>query len=195
MRWFSSGDGRTPLDPDEAAGLLLPAVSRGELNELEQVNITEGLRWAYGRPQLAMELLSVHGLLTLHRRLFGDVWSWAGQFRLTEKNLGVAPEQVGPALKTACDDAAFWIGEGGRSPCERAALFHHRLVGIHAFANGNGRHARVVADLLLHHGGHAALTWPTDRARYIDALRAADSGRHALLLELLIPRAADQRPS
>ena len=123
MKWFEVGDGQTLLDADERAGLRLPAMTRGELDELEQANITDALRWAYGRKALAADLLHVTGLLDLHRRMFGDVWTWAGALRTTEKNIGVAPHAVASEVKKACDDMAYWLDQGGVDPREAAALY------------------------------------------------------------------------
>lgn len=189
MRWYPAGTGQTPLDPDEARGLLHDAASRGELNELEQLNIAQALLWAQGplhRGRLEEELMSPSGLCQLHSRMFGDVWRWAGSFRGTEKSIGVAPYEIAAELKTACDDFSFWVGEASWDPREAAARFHHRLVKVHPFTNGNGRHARVVADLFLSGRGAAALRWPADRTDDIEALRRADGRDYALLNTLLL---------
>ncbi len=186
MRWFPAGEGQTPLDRDEARGLRFDVNTRGELDELEQINIVEALLWAGRRGGADLDLLSPSGLCRLHQRMFGDVWSWAGSFRSTEKNIGVAPHQVPGELKKACDDMAWWIGEGAWEPRAAAARYHHRLVRIHPFVKGNGRHARIVADLFLAARGAAPLSWPEDRALYIGALRQADARRYGPLEELLL---------
>ena len=185
MRWYGAGAGQTPIDPDEAKGLRFDALTREDLDELEQANITDALVWGRGRRRLKTELLTVDGLLTLHKRMFGDVWSWAGTFRSTEKNIGVVPYQIGPDLQNACEDTAYWLDVAEWDPREAAARFHHRLVKVHVFPNGNGRHARVAADLLLHHRGVPPLTWPQSRSAYIASLRAADAQKYSPLLALL----------
>lgn len=189
MRWFQVGDGDTPLDPDEARGLLVDVATRGELDELEQVNITDALLWAYPRTRLATELLTVSGLFELHRRMFQDVWGWAGKPRRTDKNVGIAPNRIAPQLKQLCDNATSWFDEQVFPPEEAATRFHHKLVAIHPFSNGNGRHARLVADLLLMHRGASPLSWPSasDRTTYVSALRAADRGDYNPLLSMLVP--------
>ena len=141
-------DGATPLDPDELDGLKFKHVStRGELDQLEQAGITEGLKWL--DKQKNPDVLSEAFVLELHKRLFGSVWKWAGTFRRTEKNIGVDPIQVAIQLRQLLDDAKYWVEHGTYTPKELAARFHHKLVFIHPFPNGNGRHARIMADAVL----------------------------------------------
>ena len=105
-------DGATPLDPDELEGLKFRHVTtRGELDELEQVNVENGLLWL-GRRRRKTDVLSEEFIRELHRRLFGDVWKWAGSFRRTEKNIGVDPVQIGVQLRMLLDDAPFWAEHG-----------------------------------------------------------------------------------
>lgn len=120
-------DGATPLDPDELEGLKFGHVkTRGELNELEQVNIQSGLLWLARRRN--GDVLSEDFIRRLHRRLFGDVWRWAGSFRATEKNIGVDPVQIGVQLRMLLDDAGYWAEHETYPALEAAARFHHRLV-------------------------------------------------------------------
>lgn len=133
----------------------------------------------------------------LHRRLFGDVWTWAGQFRKTEKNIGVDPRDIGVRLLVLLDDARYWAAHGTFAPLEAGARFHHRLVQIHVFPNGNGRHARIAADTYLaDRFGHRPIDWAAGhdlqrsddrRNAYIAALRAADAGDHGPLLAFVAP--------
>jgi len=183
-------EGATPIDPDEAEGLRLTHVStREQLNLFEQENIRRGAIWAFARRR--PDILSESFMRELHRRMFGDVWTWAGAFRSSGKNIGVAREEIGIELRHLCEDTAYWIAHGTYAPDEIAARFHHRLVGIHAFANGNGRHARLITDLLLEKRlGRPRFTWGSAdlertgevRQRYIAALQAADKGDYAPLL-------------
>lgn len=186
-------EGATPLDPDEAAGLKLDSIqSRADLDRVEQANIIDGLRWLRGRRN--PDVLSEAFLLELHRQLFGQVWHWAGRFRRTEKNIGVDPFMISMRLRDLLDDCRYWIDHETWPPKELALRFHHRLVSVHLFANGNGRHARIAADAvsrfllddapidwidvveLQHAGRH--------RSRYIRALQAADGHNYAPLLNL-----------
>lgn len=188
---FPEPEGATPLDPNETRGLKHRHVAtRGQLDELEQVNIQQGLAWlARIRNR---DILTRNVLCLLHDKLFGDVWRWAGRFRQTEKNIGVAPSQVAVQLQALCDDARFWAENATWSPKEAAARFHHRLVKIHPFPNGNGRHARIAADEYLKQYFNAPpIDWATgvnlqaDSARrtaYIAALRAADGEDYGPLL-------------
>lgn len=187
-------DGATPLDPDELEGLKHKHVkTRGELDELEQVNIEQGLLWlARARPK---DVLSEDFIRKLHKQLLGDVWSWAGTFRQTEKNIGIDPIEIAVALRVLLGDAKYWAEHKTYKPLEAAARFHHRLVHIHCFPNGNGRHARIMADIYLQECfDHPPVDWAAgqdllkDNARrdtYIAALRAADAGDYDPLLQFV----------
>lgn len=186
-------DGATPLDPDEAEGLRLDSIrTRGDLDRVEQANIVDGLAWLSRRRQT--DVLDEPFLRRLHRELFGQVWRWAGTYRQTEKNIGVEPRQIQVELRKLLDDVRAWIEYRSYPPREMALRFHHRLVRIHLFANGNGRHARIAADVLLQQLGEARIDWlPGDqplqqagalRTAYIEALRSADGGDYRALLEL-----------
>lgn len=188
---FENPDGATPLDPDEIGGLKFAHITtRGELDELEQANIGQGLRWL-GRRR-GGDILTESFLRTLHRRLFGEVWDWAGTFRLTEKNIGIDPYQIPVQLRMLLDDARFWAENSVFPPLESAARFHHRMVQIHLFPNGNGRHARIAADVFLEdYFKHPPIEWAggfdlqADNERrdsYLQALRAADAGNFGPLL-------------
>lgn len=187
-------DGATPLDPDELDGLKFKHVStRGDLDQLEQAGITEGLKWL--DKQKNPDVLSEAFVLELHKRLFGSVWKWAGTFRRTEKNIGVDPIQVAIQLRQLLDDAKYWVEHGTYTPKELAARFHHKLVFIHPFPNGNGRHARIMADAVLTKllnepaidwaGGYRLEAMNERRDQYIAALRAADGHDISALLEFV----------
>ncbi|WP_020591400.1 mobile mystery protein B [Kiloniella laminariae] len=182
---FIEPDGATPLDPDERLGLKFSHITtRGQLDELEQSNIEQALGWLSRRR--GGDILDDVFVRTLHKRLFGEVWSWAGEYRKTEKNIGVDPLQISSQLRMLLDDARYWVENWTYAPLEAAARFHHRMVQIHPFANGNGRHARIAADILLEdHYHHPPIIWASGfdlqadsnrRAAYITALRAADAG-------------------
>ncbi|MCY4046655.1 MAG: mobile mystery protein B [Candidatus Dadabacteria bacterium] len=187
-------EGATPLDPDECEGLKHKHITtRGELNELEQANVQSGLRWVSRSRR--RDILSDDFLRGLHKRLFGDVWNWAGTYRRTEKNIGVDPLRIGVEMRKLIDDARYWVQRGTFPPLEAAARFHHRLTQIHPFPNGNGRHARIATDLYLErHFGHDPIAWMPGfdfqadnerRKSYIAALRAADGGDYGLLLRFV----------
>lgn len=187
-------EGATPLDPGEREGLKPKHVTtRGQLDELEQANIQAGLRWlARSRRK---DVLSDEFLRALHKRLFGEVWAWAGSYRRTEKNIGIDPLQIGVQLRMLADDARYWAEHETYPPLEAAARFHHRMVQIHPFPNGNGRHARIAADLYLErHHKHPPIEWTHGfdlqadnkrRAAYIAALREADGGNYGPLLKFV----------
>ena len=189
---FDGPPGSTPLDPDELDGLVPTHITqRGELDEWEAQNILKAAAWLHGRDKL--DVLKPAFVCALHKRMFDDTWKWAGTFRKNEKNLGVAPAQIAVRTRDLCDDVKAQLAHGGVPLDEIVAMFHHRLVSIHPFANGNGRHARMITDLLLRLNGAQAFTWGgTDlndqnavRDRYIAALRAADGKNYTLLFEFV----------
>jgi Fic-DOC domain mobile mystery protein B len=187
---MSYPEGATPLDPNERVGLKHRHITtQGELNELEQANIIVGLRWLerLRRP----DVLSDAFALQLHKRLFGDVWDWGGKLRQTGRNIGIDPLHIAVQLRACIDDARFWFEHETYSPTEAALRFHHRLTVIHPFPNGNGRHARIMADALLQKVyGMASIDWAGGetlqnnserRTQYIKALKAADGGEFEFL--------------
>jgi Fic-DOC domain mobile mystery protein B len=155
---FDPGDdAATPLEPEERTQLIPTYITtRAQLNEAEQINITEADDWAFARKR---DALSEDFLLGLHRRMFRKVWRWAGSFRTTERNIGVEAYKIGVELRMLLDDARFWIENATYTPDEIAVRFHHRLVWIHPFPNGNGRHARMAADLLAVSLSRPRFTW------------------------------------
>jgi Fic-DOC domain mobile mystery protein B len=174
-------EGATPLDPDESAELIPSHVAtQGQLNEWEQQNILEGERWAFSRRNF--NPLSLQFSQDLHKHMFGRTWKWAGRFRTTEKNIGVDPTLIGTKLTDLFRDVEAQLAHQSEPIDELAARFHHRLVSIHPFPNGNGRFSRTMTDLLLKSKGKEAFTWGGGsliageiRKRYISALRAADA--------------------
>ncbi|TCO70988.1 mobile mystery protein B [Chromatocurvus halotolerans] len=188
---FDEPEGATPLDPDEKQGLKFGHITtRAELDELEQANIEQGLAWVSRRR--GGSIFDDAFIRTLHKKLFGDVWTWAGEYRLTEKNIGIDPFQISVQLRVLLGDARYQAEHSVFPPLEAAARFHHRMVQIHPFPNGNGRHARIAADILLEEVyRHPPVEWASGfdlqadndrRNDYIAALRAADSGDFSLLL-------------
>lgn len=189
MPHFDYAEEATPIDPDEVKGLLLTHITtRGELDRWEQDNIVEALTWLDRTKPT--DILNEQFIKELHRRMFANVWEWAGQFRQSDKNIGGPWHQISTSLKNLCDDARLWIERKEESPDDMAARFHHRLVSIHAFPNGNGRHARLMTDILLENimkcsrftWGSEDLSTPGDtRQKYIAALQAADKQDYGLL--------------
>ena len=187
---FDYPEGATPLDPDEARGLLLSHITnRSELDRWEQENIAEAESWAFRR--IPRDILSDGFVKRLHKKMFGTVWRWAGDFRTTGKNIGVPAWQIAAELRNLRADCASWIEHDTYSPDEIAVRFHHRLTVIHPFPNGNGRHARLMTDILLVHllkqqrfswGSGNLVNAGECRQQYIDALRAADRQDYAALL-------------
>ena len=184
-------DASTPLTEEEREDLIPSYIAlRPELNEAEQANILEAEEWAFARKR---DVLDERFLTGLHKRMFGRVWRWAGKFRKTERNIGIDAYRITVELRQLLDDCRYWIEHGTDEPDEIAARFHHRLVWIHPFPNGNGRHARIATDLLLVSMGRPRFTWgrvnlvdPGEtRQRYVDALRAADHHDIGPLLEFV----------
>jgi len=184
----------TPLDPDEAQGLIPSYIAtRDQLNEWEQQNIVEGERWAFGRKR--RNLLSLEFVKQLHRHMFGKTWKWAGKFRTTDKNIGVDPTQIAVQVQELLRDVQTQLEKRAYPLDEIAARFHHRLVWLHPFPNGNGRISRTMSDKLL--VSHGAEPFPRGgqsidlvdagkvRDRYLKALRSADRGDYRALLEFV----------
>ncbi len=180
-----AADGQTPLDHDEAAQILISAIStRGELDIVEQENIARATQWAFARNRKPHAVIDELFLRGLHKRMFGDVWRWAGNYRQSERNIGVEWWLIQQEIGGLVGDARYWVDDDVFESDELCVRFHHRLVKIHPFPNGNGRHSRLAADILSVSLGGNALTWGRGlrlepqglRARYIEALRAADGG-------------------
>jgi Fic-DOC domain mobile mystery protein B len=178
--------GQTPLEEEEMEGLKITSIStKSELDEFEQMNIEDALRWMLGKKWKAEKILTENFICNLHHQMYGKVWKWAGVFRTTAKNIGVPAFGISVALRQLLDDTRYWIEHSTFPPDETAIQFKHRLVSIHCFPNGNGRHSRLMADIIVekifqlpvftwggvsyHHSSEA-------RKMYIEAVKAADKG-------------------
>lgn len=181
--------GATPIEEEDLEGLIPDFVAnRADLNQVEFENIAAALPWAQGQARsLGPDGILDYGfMLTLHRRMFGDVWSWAGTLRRRVTNIGVEPHQIAMQSKQVLDDAKFWHAEAVFEPDELAARIHCRLVTVHPFPNGNGRCTRLMADLYLVAIGREPFAWGSAsldvdgsvRATYIAALVKAASSEH-----------------
>jgi len=198
-------EGATPLDPDDAEELLPSHIaSRAELNAWEQANIATAADWL-ARRRKGHSVLSVEFMRELHRRMFDETWKWAGRFRTSGKNIGVPAHAIAPALRDILDDVAYWVKHATYPTDEIAARFHHRLVRIHPFPNGTGRHARLLAGALLAELGAPPFTWGAGdldrkgdvRARYLEAIRRADAGDYEPLFAFVrstAPHGSGTRP-
>jgi Fic-DOC domain mobile mystery protein B len=187
--------GATPLDPDETEGLLPNHImTQSQLNEWEQMNILDAEKWLTRHTFKITEILSTDFVKKVHKKMFNKTWSWAGLFRKSNKNIGVDWLTISVALKNLLDDARYQIDHTVYPKDELAARFHHRLVAIHPFANGNGRHARMMTDILLlslqekrfSWGNYAKLTEVSIiRQQYIKSLQQADKGDYRLLFQFI----------
>jgi Fic-DOC domain mobile mystery protein B len=181
---LNSIPGNTPIDPHDAAKLIPNLATKKELDEWERQNILEAQRWAFSsRVMKSRDPLDEIYLRELHRRMFGDTWKWAGTYRTKNVNIGCPFYEIAQRIGTLLGDAQYWIPSHTFSLDEIAIRFHHRLVGqIHAFPNGNGRHARMMADVIAAKNGAARFTWGRanlvdvglTRDAYLSALRAVD---------------------
>lgn len=188
--------GATPLDADEVKALIPRYIeNQSQLNEAEQENILKAELWA--KKQLKKNLLSEEFIKRLHKEMFSKVWRWAGKFRQTNKNIGVDWHKISVELHKLVKDTNYWIENETYHWDELGARFHHRLVSIHCFVNGNGRHARLMTDLLLRSNGEKAFTWGLNqvpglmgatkiRSAYIEALQAADEKDFKLLVNFVL---------
>ena len=191
MNIFETDDNSTPLTEEEKQQLKAKWITtRAELNELETKGIANAEIWLLKNKK---DILNETFIKNLHKKMFGDIWKWAGTFRTTERNIGVAPYEIQPKLRILLDDVKFWIDNRTFSPKEIAIRFHHRLVQIHPFPNGNGRISRLMADLLMKQFDLPALNWGSGnlteiselRKEYITALRKADNGDYSFLLNFV----------
>jgi Fic-DOC domain mobile mystery protein B len=185
-----TSDGNTPLSPEELAELIPNLATKGELNEWERENILAAWEWAARDRTSALEVVSDSYIRKLHGKMFDQTWKWAGQYRSTEKNLGIEFHRIREQLSVLFGDVRYWMENGTHPADEIAVRFHHRLVSIHPFPNGNGRHARLIADVLAMKLGKHPFTWGAKnlvregeaRTAYLNALRAADNGEMGPLL-------------
>jgi Fic-DOC domain mobile mystery protein B len=178
--------GQTPLDEDEKEGLKSGLVTtKWELDQLEQLNIEKAVEWTIHRRLDENRILTEEFVKSIHLRMLGDVWDWAGSFRRSDKNLGVTWIYIGVELRKLLDDTRFWIRNKAYPPDEIAIRFKHRIVKIHCFPNGNGRHSRLMADIIIEKVfGKKVFSWrgsdmvkPDEiRKDYIFAIQEADKG-------------------
>lgn len=184
---LSDVEGATPLEPDERDGLIPTYIAtRGDLNAAEQANIVRGILGLRSRRLSVPTVLTDRFVRSLHKEMFGEVWAWAGTYRTTERNIGIDPTTIAVAVRDLVDDAALWVAPNAgwiTHDCAVAKL-HHRLVAIHPFPNGNGRHARAYCDVVMRLIGGVPFTWGAganlqtsnpDREAYLVALRRADA--------------------
>lgn len=189
---FDFVDGQTPLDEEEKDGLLIPTIAtRGELDEFEQRNIEQAVQWTLGRTFKSKVIFTEEFIRKVHRQMYADVWAWAGDYRKTNKNLRVDKWQIPSSVKSLIDDANYWHENKIYSPEEIAIRFKHRIVSMHCFPNGNGRHSRLMADIIIEKiYKQPVFTWGAmlfsndkdNRSAYLKALKAADKGDYNLLL-------------
>ncbi len=176
--------GITLLDEEEKQGLLIRTIdTREDLNEFEMKNVEEALLWVLRRSFVYTQVLDELFIYQMHQKMFGKVWAWAGKARTTNKNLGVDKFQIPVLLKSLVEDTRYWIENDTYEPDELALRFKHRLVGIHCFPDGNGRHGRMMADIIIHKifdrdffswGRQNLSKHITSRKRYLDAMKAGD---------------------
>jgi len=190
---FEYIEGQSPLNEDEKEGLLIKTIStREELDEFEQANIQEAIEWSIKTKISREQLLSEDFILFIHKKMFDEVWEWAGTKRKTNKKIGVDKTQISIELQKLIDECNFWIDNKTFSPEEIAVRFSHRLVKIHLFPNGNGRHSRLVADLLISKvfnkpvftWGHSDLSKNNSiRKEYLEAIHKADNDDYKPLMD------------
>lgn len=188
--YFNDRDGQTVLYEKERSGLQLKHLTNiRELDEAEQLNINEGLIWL--SQQKKADYLTEKFCKRLHKKLFGSVWNWAGKFRVSEKNIGIDYWKVAPELHKLFKDTEYWIEHQSYEWPELIARFHHRLVFIHPFPNGNGRFSRILTNYLCDRNQQHRPTWlsaldPAERRKvYIDALRKADLHKFDDIVEFM----------
>lgn len=184
----SDDDANTPLTGEEREQLIPSYITtRAELNEAEHIGIAQAARWLFARKR---DIASDAVLRELHKRMFSGVWRWAGQYRTSGRNIGVDAYRIGIELRQLVDDVRYQAAHESFPVDEIAVRFSHRLVWIHAFANGNGRHSRLAADYLVTQLGRPRFSWGqsslvdagSTRNGYVAALRQADHNDISALL-------------
>ncbi len=190
---FKYAQGATPLDPEEMNGLIpLHISTQSQLNEWEAANILKAENWLFSTSHHG-DFLTIDFIKRLHKKMFNETWKWAGYFRLTERNIGISPYHITTDLNNLLEDIRYQIIHYSYPFDEIAYRFHHRLVSIHPFPNGNGRHARLMTDLLLVQAGRSRFTWGKQklepegpvRKQYINALKKADGHDYGPLAEFV----------
>jgi Fic-DOC domain mobile mystery protein B len=194
---FEMLDGATPLDANEMQGLLIDTITtQAELNFAEQQSIIESSKWIFETNH--KKILTDQFFKNLHKKMFQSIWAWAGMYRTTNKNIGVEPYKISTEIKKLCDDCEYWIEHKTYDWSDIAARFHHKVVWIHPFANGNGRFSRILTDILLKKHNQTSLTWGRNtfskddfssesalRAEYILSLREADNKNFKKLVHFI----------
>ena len=188
---LTTGDGNTPLSAEELADLIPSLATKEELNEWERENILVAREWAIRNRTSPIEMVSDEYIRKLHQKMFDETWKWAGKYRKTEKTIGVPVHEIRDRLGILFGNARFWIENSTYSADEMAVRFHHDLVFIHPFPNGNGRHGRLIADVLVMKLGRPAFSWGAKdlvkhgdaREKYLAAMKVADAGDIRPLLE------------
>ncbi len=189
-------EGATPID--DVSGLLVDITTRGELNDAEGLNILTATDWIdKGRID---DLFTVQFYRELHTKMYDQVWSWAGALRSQTGQTthpGSRPEAVDLDLgRVAMEFHCEWEALNDNSHLlPFISRYHHALVLVHPFNNGNGRWSRLAADAVIQRlAGRPPLTWATDtlvvdsdeRKEYIAALQAADTGDFQPLLDYIV---------
>jgi Fic-DOC domain mobile mystery protein B len=188
-------EGATPLD--DISGLLRRDITtRGQLDEAETLNILGAVDWIE-RGRLR-DVFTVDFYERLHSRMYDDVWEWAGDLRSVtgaRPNIGVPPEMVPIELgRVAMEFNWEWQNSDQTNLLPFIAKYHHALVWVHPFNNGNGRWSRLACDVVMKRLAKKPLiTWATDtlnvdsgeRSQYINALKMADDFDLAPLVEYL----------
>jgi Fic-DOC domain mobile mystery protein B len=183
---FNNQEGQTSLDEDEKEGLKIKSIStQGELDEFEQLNIEKAVEWTIRKKSKSDKILTEKFIKDLHKKMYGEVWKWAGEFRKSNKNIGIDWTGISTSLKNLLDDTKYWIEFKTFSSEEIAIRFKHRIVSIHCFPNGNGRHSRLMADIIIESiFDEEIFSWNKSnmvkanetRKLYIKALKEADHG-------------------
>jgi Fic-DOC domain mobile mystery protein B len=178
-------DGNTPIRPEKAEQLIPRISTTGELNEYEALNILRAREWAFdSRTMKSTDPLEEPYVRELHHRMFDNVWKWVGTYRQTERNIGCDPKEIAQRIPQLLANTRYWLENKTFSTDEALLRFHHQLTKIHPFANGNGRHARMIADVVAVKYGKVEFTWAAGkdlvaqgdaRTRYLAALRTLDA--------------------
>lgn len=185
--------GQTPIEEEEKEEIKIKTIStKSELDEFEQANIEKAIEWSMKKKYSYNKILTVDFIKNIHKRMFSEVWKWAGKFRKTNKNIGVDKHIIEQKLRILIDDCKYWIENNTFPEDEIAIRFKHRMVKIHPFPNGNGRHSRLCADILASQalnkpiftwGGNNITDKGETRTKYLNAIYDADNGNIKPLID------------
>ena len=155
-------------------------------DHLEAKNHYEALEYLYSLVEKDnSQNISEYLIRNLHKLVTAETdKEWAGNYRNSNVII-VGSEHTPPdafEVSIVMGDLIKWLRGNQKKlhPIELAAIFHHKLVFIHPFFDGNGRTARLAMNLLLMQKSYPmAVMLKNDRKKYYQTLSRADEKDYA----------------